>query len=35
LTGLWSRRITLADRLVYLPRDGKVYVLACRFHYDR
>ncbi|WP_144137600.1 Txe/YoeB family addiction module toxin [Paraburkholderia sp. BCC1884] len=34
LTGLWSRRITLADRLVYLPADGKIYVIACRFHYD-
>jgi toxin YoeB len=33
LSGLWSRRITLADRLVYLPRQGKVYVVACRFHY--
>jgi toxin YoeB len=35
LSGLWSRRITLADRLVYLPRAGKVYVIACRFLYDR
>lgn len=34
LSGFWSRRITRADRLVYLPRDGKIYVLACRFHYD-
>ncbi|HZZ12616.1 MAG TPA: Txe/YoeB family addiction module toxin [Paraburkholderia sp.] len=34
LSGFWSRRITLADRLVYLPRDRKIYVIACRFHYD-
>lgn len=34
LSGFWSRRITLADRLVYLPKDGKIYVIACRFHYD-
>jgi toxin YoeB len=35
LSGFWSRRITLADRLVYLPKDGKIYVIACRFHYDQ
>ncbi|MDQ0626155.1 toxin YoeB [Paraburkholderia graminis] len=34
LSGFWSRRITFADRLVYLPKDGKIYVIACRFHYD-
>ncbi|WP_279630583.1 type II toxin-antitoxin system YoeB family toxin [Paraburkholderia aspalathi] len=34
MSGFWSRRITHADRLVYLPRDGKIYVIACRFHYD-
>ncbi|RDJ98840.1 Txe/YoeB family addiction module toxin [Paraburkholderia lacunae] len=34
LSGFWSRRITHSDRLVYMPRDGKVYVIACRFHYD-
>ncbi|MEN8504560.1 Txe/YoeB family addiction module toxin [Paraburkholderia sp. DD10] len=33
LSGFWSRRITHGDRLVYLPRDGKIYVIACRFHY--
>src|SRR3954466_4099426 len=35
LSGFWSRRITLTGRLVYLPRAGKVSVIACRFHYDR
>jgi toxin YoeB len=34
LTGFWSRRVTLADRLVYMPQDGLIYVAACRFHYD-
>ncbi|MEZ0605471.1 Txe/YoeB family addiction module toxin [Paraburkholderia sp. IW21] len=34
LSGFWSRRITHSDRLVYMPRDGKIYVIACRFHYD-
>ena len=33
LTGFWSRRITREHRLVYLPEDKAVYVLACRFHY--
>jgi toxin YoeB len=32
--GFWSRRITHVDRLVYLPKDGRIYVIACRFHYD-
>jgi toxin YoeB len=34
LSGFWSRRITRADRLVYLPEDGLIYVIACRFHYE-
>lgn len=33
LTGYWSRRITKEHRLVYLPEDGMIYVLQCRFHY--
>lgn len=33
LTGFWSRRITKEHRLVYLPEDNAIYVLACRFHY--
>jgi toxin YoeB len=33
LTGFWSRRITKADRLVYIVQDGIVYVMQCRFHY--
>lgn len=33
LTGFWSRRITREHRLVYLPEDGAIYVVACRFHY--
>ena len=32
-TGLWSRRITKEHRLVYLPEDGTIYVVQCRFHY--
>ena len=33
LTGFWSRRITKADRLVYIVQDGIVYVMQCRYHY--
>ena len=33
LTGFWSRRITSEHRLVYLPEDGGLYVVQCRFHY--
>ncbi|MGO4157000.1 Txe/YoeB family addiction module toxin [Cupriavidus sp. YAF13] len=33
LTGFWSRRITKADRLVYIVQDGTIYVMQCRQHY--
>lgn len=33
LTGFWSRRITREHRLVYLPEDGAIYVVSCKFHY--
>jgi toxin YoeB len=33
LTGYWSRRITKEHRLVYLPEDNGIYVVACRYHY--
>ena len=33
LTGFWSRRITREHRLVYLPEDGGIYVVSCRYHY--
>jgi toxin YoeB len=31
--GVWSRRITQADRLVYLVASGSVHLLQCRYHY--
>ena len=34
LTGYWSRRITHEHRLVYLPEDGVIYVISCRYHYS-
>jgi toxin YoeB len=33
LTGFWSRRITREHRLVYLPEDGTIYIVSCRYHY--
>ncbi|MCA0387121.1 MAG: Txe/YoeB family addiction module toxin [Bacteroidetes bacterium] len=34
LAGLWSRRITQEHRLVYKVVDDKIFILACKFHYD-
>lgn len=34
LAGLWSRRITLEHRLIYKVVDDKIFILACKFHYD-
>ncbi len=31
--GVWSRRVTQADRLVYLVESGTVSLLQCRYHY--
>lgn len=33
--GSWSRRITDADRLIYLVHGAAVYFLAARWHYER
>lgn len=39
LKGWWSRRITLADRLVYRVSgkadNQQLEIAQCRFHYDR
>lgn len=32
-SGLWSRRITAADRLVYLVTDERIHLLQARYHY--
>lgn len=31
--GLWSRRITAEDRLVYLVTEERVHLLQARYHY--
>ena len=34
LQGEFSRRINGKDRLVYHIEDGRIYIAACRGHYD-
>lgn len=34
LSGLWSRRIDGANRIVYYERDGIIYIVSCRGHYE-
>ena len=34
LKGYWSRRIDLANRLVYEVRSKVVVVISCRYHYE-
>ncbi|HEX5720608.1 MAG TPA: Txe/YoeB family addiction module toxin [Thermoanaerobaculia bacterium] len=34
LTGLWSRRLSHADRLIYRFDDGNLYVIAIGGHYE-
>ena len=34
LTGLWSRRIDKANRLVYQVRQDTIIILACMGHYS-
>ena len=33
LSGWWSRRINIKDRLVYKVEEEKLVILQCRFHY--
>ncbi len=33
LSGFWSRRIGLKNRLVYAVHDNTLVILQCRFHY--
>ena len=35
LTGYWSRRIDLANRLVYKVDDDKLYIVQCGTHYHQ
>ena len=35
LSGLWSRRISLKDRLIYKYDDDYIYIFAIGGHYDQ
>ena len=35
LASCWSRRIDREHRLVYRVEAGMVYIMQCRFHYER
>jgi len=34
LKGLWSRRLDIEHRIVYIVEDNKIVILQCRYHYD-
>jgi len=34
LKGYWSRRIDIANRLVYEVSAKKVFIVSCRYHHD-
>ena len=34
LSGLWSRRIDEANRIVYYEQDGTIYIISCKGHYE-
>ncbi len=35
LSGFWSRRINDKDRLIYKIEGSNIYILACRYHYEK
>ncbi|PCI69055.1 MAG: Txe/YoeB family addiction module toxin [Gammaproteobacteria bacterium] len=35
LSGLWSKRISQKDRLIYKFDDGSIYIFAIGGHYDQ
>ena len=35
LTGLWSRRLSRKDRLIYKFDDNAIYIFAIGGHYDK
>lgn len=34
LSGKWSRRINLEDRLIYRVVDDEIYIYSCKDHYE-
>jgi toxin YoeB len=35
LSGLWSRRISQRDRVIYTFNENRVYIVAIGSHYDQ
>jgi len=35
LAGYWSRRITHDHRLVYKYENESIFVISCRYHYEK
>jgi toxin YoeB len=35
LTGYWSRRINQQHRLVYTVENDILYILQCKYHYEK
>jgi toxin YoeB len=33
--GLWSRRITKEHRLIYKIGNEEIFIVSCRFHYEK
>lgn len=34
-SGYWSRRINSKDRIIYKIKDNTVFIIACKYHYDK
>jgi len=34
LSGKWSRKINLKDRLVYEVKEDQLFIISCKGHYD-
>lgn len=34
LSGMWSRRIDDANRIVYYEKDEIIYIVSCKGHYE-
>lgn len=35
LSGYWARRIDREHRLVYRIEENELYILSCKYHYDK
>ena len=34
LSGMWSRRIDDTNRIVYYEKNGIIYIVSCKGHYE-